>query len=124
MLGLDITATLIELAKTDDVGGQPQDEVHPCKYEVLIGLVLQQHNVGSFDSDLQAIIKFDGDVVCCVDVDEGILVAQYMIGFPAIEEPKVVIALYACISPSSYVKTFSFSYVLMKGTFRFYCMER
>lgn len=98
MLGVDIAATLIELAKIDDVCGQPQDEVHPCKYEVLIGLALQQHNVGSFDSDLQAIVKFDCDVVRRVDVvDEGISVARYMIGFPAIEEPKVVIALYLAV---------------------------
>lgn len=32
-----------------------------------------------------------------VDVDEGISVAQYMIGFPAIEEPKVVITLYLAV---------------------------
>lgn len=42
MLGVDIATTLIELAKTDDVCGRPQDEVHPSKYEVLIGLALQQ----------------------------------------------------------------------------------
>jgi hypothetical protein len=93
MLGVDIATSLIELAKTDDVGGQPQDEVHPCKYEVLIGLALQQHNIGSFDSDLQAIVKFDGDVVHRVDVDEGISVVRYMIGFPAIEEPEGSVSL-------------------------------
>lgn len=46
MLGVDIATTLIELAKTDDVCGRPQDEVHPCKYEVLIGLaVLPSNNI-------------------------------------------------------------------------------
>jgi hypothetical protein len=72
VLGVDVTAALVELTEADDVGGEPRDEVHPRQREMLPGFPFEQDGAGAFNSDLRPVAKLDEAADRRVDVDEGV----------------------------------------------------